>query len=510
MMKVHAWLILCLSAVASFSAIAAEPFRDFQTPNNCKVRLQQDELTEGSTGIAEVRWSGACKDGYAAGPGVLSYMYDYGESGTAEFTGTMVNGVLDGRTMYREIKRDGASSFDETYKMGCQVPVEAYCVPLKHLQSVSGTSATNTTVRSAKPVAGKSDGSVTRADTSTNPRGSPANGPSGVELAAAGKECLRRLKFNELPNNRVEVGFQNVCEHPINASIPTDDGDFFEISLPGGNPIAPGQKVLVCKAGCEKNDYRLSRYSPTETTSQSSANTEKAISQGTERRAAVMSVQACHEKIVAIHLQGDRERKAAGRDPSMEEAASNRSRQAQLDLFSDQCAHHPQAKSYVRSAQEQLRQSAESHGSSGTLLSASTPPASDYSTANTSTPMSRATNESSGFDATAPKGIRYVGPVTDNCARYKPLKLDTSVGTQWFELSNGCTEPINIWYASLPSGRFSSLTRLNRGEASKSWFSTRGQYAVREIKYFACRQMENGLQVHFDEKKMYCYVRPKS
>lgn len=87
--------------------------------------------------------------------------------------------------------------------------------------------------------------------------------------------------------------------------------------------------------------------------------------------ARTLTVRECFDKIVAIHQRGDRELQAAKGDASSEEAARKRSRQGQLDLFAGECAHHPEAASYVASAREQLQQSEQS-GSSRRNESAST------------------------------------------------------------------------------------------------------------------------------------------
>ena len=69
------------------------------------------------------------------------------------------------------------------------------------------------------------------------------------------------------------------------------------------------------------------------------------------------SVNECKQKIIAIHQNMDREINAASGNDSAQEAARNRARQGQLDLFSGECSNHPEAANYVAQAREQLASS---------------------------------------------------------------------------------------------------------------------------------------------------------
>lgn len=76
-------LLSCLSASAY-----ADDAADFIGPANCKVARLQSPPTDGT-----LRWSGACKDGYAEGNGVLEWT---SQAGPVRLEGKLARGAVEG------------------------------------------------------------------------------------------------------------------------------------------------------------------------------------------------------------------------------------------------------------------------------------------------------------------------------------------------------------------------------------------------------------------------------
>lgn len=109
----------------------------------------------------------------------------------------------------------------------------------------------------------------------------------------------------------------------------------------------------------------------------------------------------------------------------------------------------------------------------------------------------------SGGDTTSSRssdnGKIYDGLVTDNCVRYKPLEVRSNAS--WFQFTNGCSEPIKVFWGNAGS-RLTSLAELSPGQSTKSWYlntKTNG------IHYRGCKVKINGKPLHLDEESGRCY-----
>lgn len=173
-----------------------------------------------------------------------------------------------------------------------------------------------------------------------------------------------------------------------------------------------------------------------------------------------------------------------------ETAVLNRVNQKQLALFTGECAHHPNAASYVGSAREQLAQSGHAIDTAA------------------SRPGQALSNQAGGQAGSGSDeescNRRYVGEITEHCVRYRPLHTG-SIGA-WFELSNACSSTIKVWHSSTSTDRFGALSIIKAGQLTKSWFN---HTKMSGIRYVGCRETSDGRDVHFDEKLQRCFIHLK-
>lgn len=92
-----------------------------------------------------------------------------------------------------------------------------------------------------------------------------------------------------------------------------------------------------------------------------------------------------------------------------------------------------------------------------------------------------------------------VAQVTYQCAQYSPVRVNTA--GQWYEIRNGCREPIFVQVDNEGKGRYSHRMELGSGQSAESWVSP----SVRDVRFIACPVNFDGRKVLYDPAKG-CYV----
>lgn len=105
---------------------------------------------------------------------------------------------------------------------------------------------------------------------------------------------------------------------------------------------------------------------------------------------------------------------------------------------------------------------------------------------------------------TSDSGKIYDGLVTDNCVRYRPLQKSGTLS--WYQLSNGCTETINVFHSGVSGVGLGSMMTLRAGKSDKSWFAND---VANGIYYAACKETILGNKVYLDKALGRCYYRSK-
>ena len=210
------------------------------------------------------------------------------------------------------------------------------------------------------------------------------------------------------------------------------------------------------------------------------------------------STSHCIAKLEVERNRLEAVRKSVGNNALASIKTLIQSNQYQVDLFSGECAAHPEASSYVsvgRRAVAEWQADCRQRGGNSDCQ-----PVSNFSNGSTST-TSNPNNSAAG-------GTRIIwdGALT-NCASYKARPRQSSNSTQWYEMTNACNTPINVWTDDSGQGYFGSMSPLRPGQTSSSWWNI---HKVPELKFVACRQKTiNDEDVHLDKQTLNCYFRNK-
>lgn len=241
----------------------------------------------------------------------------------------------------------------------------------------------------------------------------------------------------------------------------------------------------------------------------SNENVDRPLVQSNQVASSGNSSQACQQKIVAIQQQGSTEARASRGDALAESRAFYTVNLRQKALFEGECSSHPQARTYVSSAESGIRQWGSKCSQAGGSSDCGAGTSNEFAN-NTPSRIAngtRGSNEKSPPSGSTANGQHWVDAVTHQCVRYKAILVGSDSSSQWYEYTNICGDTVKVWSDDLGSGAFGSLAVLKSGQSSKSWFSIKGKYAITQLKYFACKEHEGNFDVHFDKDYLKCFYR---
>lgn len=174
-----------------------------------------------------------------------------------------------------------------------------------------------------------------------------------------------------------------------------------------------------------------------------------------------ISLQQCHQKIVAIHSELAAVQQANRGNDAVVMQAMNLSNQRQKSLFEGDCSHHPQAREYVAAAEANL--GSMSNSSSGVAG------------------QSQSNQSYSGSSGGDSKFIRR-----DECVRAIITPPNDSSGRKGLKFINSCGEPLYVSWCDMTGG-VCDTTWGNYVEANSSYATWLYKKANDGVSFKACR-----------------------
>jgi tripartite-type tricarboxylate transporter receptor subunit TctC len=185
------------------------------------------------------------------------------------------------------------------------------------------------------------------------------------------------------------------------------------------------------------------------------------------------------------------------------------SNQYQVDLFSGECAAHPEAATYVAAGKKGVGEWRDAcQQKSGNANCDPAPSAAASNTAaSVGTSNTRASNNANNSASGAETAIEWAGDMTQLCIVFKarPRSRDSTI--QWYDMTNRCNEVIMLHISDGPTAYYGSAMELRPNQTDSSWWAIKNRS---DINFIACRDKTiNDEKVHFDHKQLGCYFRRK-